>query len=469
VIAIILFPFSMTFFFLILLWIWRRRDDGDTGGLFGPNFGVILLVVMVAVAGVAPYAIGTASAQTDTAEYESADLLVFTASENKSQNTAINNDVIALDADTGDTAWKTELYDQQDESNDALAVAWDNSTNQVYAVGLDPVDNIATVYEIEDATGNITDTSELNISVDSIGTRAVAQDGVLVFSSQSATYKYNAETNEFTEVYQYQEDAFAYDIGYDTADSEPSEVFVWNDTTFDSHIYDNGSEQSNFSTNNGVNQVVHIGDGWLYQETDIYYLGDDGTEWTVPGDYTENFLVGAEQSGGYVYARVGDDLRRFNQSDGSSTALNTGLSEVGTVGKMQLDYRSVNGSGTIHTYNTIFAQNLAQSDSTHHYRIYDADTGDILYSESIAYDSNLHQSVAIVYDSQDTQTAVVGSSPSGVLGGEVLLSIALLRGSLIGVGIVALLLRSVWGILIYPVKLVLLPFRLVWSAIRWVF
>jgi hypothetical protein len=136
---------------------------------------------------------------------------------------------------------------------------------------------------------------------------------------------------------------------------------------------------------------------------------------------------------------------------------------------MQLDYRSVNGSGTIHTYNTIFAQNLAQSDSTHHYRIYDADTGDILYSESIAYDSNLHQSVAIVYDSQDTQTAVVGSSSSGVIGGEVLLAIALLLGSLIGLGIVALLLRSVWGILIYPVKLVLLPFRLVWSAIRWVF
>lgn len=470
ILGFVALPFSLTLLFLFLFWIRRRRDDDA-------NFAVALLAMLVLTAGVAPYTIGQASAQTETVEYEPADLLVFTASENKTGAAPISHDVVALDAQSGDEAWRTSLVDDDDEFNRALAVSWDKSTNQIYAIGEDSADDEYRIYELDDATGNITDSHTLNISAETISYRTVAQNGSLIFSTRTATYRYDASTNSVSLVYEYDAEPYAH---FAAVDDGELQSFVWSQSQSTAYIYQNGSLDRSFATESNITSASHVGDGWIYQnQDDVKYVADNGTTRKTSMRATEQHLHAASDSAGYYqFMRVDNSFGYYN-SDGYSV-LKDDLVENGDTMLMQLDYRTVNDSETVHEYSATAVSGFDEfesTDRTHYYRIYDK-TGDILYSEYIPYDSNKPQSIAIVYsadtDSTQIDTGVVGGDDGGLLSQvspEVGLAIvmAVLVGTVIGLGIVYALLRSFWNILIYPLMILLLPLRLIWRLLDRIF
>ncbi|QLH78146.1 hypothetical protein HZS55_12900 [Halosimplex rubrum] len=469
VIGFIAFPFSLTILFFVLLWLRRRRDGGGgNGGLFGPNFA-LMLIGLVLISGVAPYMVGPASAQTDTPEYETADLLVFTAAENKSQVAQETQDkVVALNPNTSEVAWETRLNDSTN-GNIVYSVAWDKSQHRIYATSMEE-DGSIHLYELEDATGEVEDVHHLNLTPDAIGKDSIARDGTLYFTTDAGRYTYDFETENLTSTNSYTPPAEGYAIGF--SDGQAA-ISTYGSDYITTYLGD--TEQYQAYTTQNISSIQHTEIGFLYQDENNISLRNTLDRDVVWSDSTARTLRlhGATSNGqDTIYARVGASLYSYERDSGNQTVLYDGsIPDNTTAGFAEVDYKS----GRIHTYQTVGGQDLANDTPTHLYHIHNASTGELLYSEEIVYDSNQHQSVAIVYEQTDTVEVIVGSggsdySPEDVfgelVGQQLMLIVGVFGSTLLGLIVILVVVKSVWKTVTLPFRILFFPFKMIGKFLK---
>jgi hypothetical protein len=433
----------------------------------------LILVMMVLTTTVGPMLfIDPVSAQTDSAEYETADLLVFTASENKSQVAQETQDkVVALDPNTSEVAWETRLNNSTN-GNIVYSVAWDESQNRIYATSMEE-DGSIQLYELQDATGDVEDVHKLNLTPELIGKDTTARNGVLYFTTDGNSYRYDFENESLTATNSYTPSAQTYGIGFTDGQAAISTYGSEFITT-----YLGETEQYQTYTSGNITSIQHTEIGFLYQDNSNISLRNTSTGSVIWSSSTSQstILYGATSEGqDTIYARVGDDLYSYERDSGNQSVLYDGSIPANTTaGFAQVDFKN----GRIHTYQTVGGYDLANDTPTHLYHIHDSETGELLYSEEIAYDSNKHQSVAIVYEEADTVEVIVGGGGSDyspedvfgeIVGEQLMLTIGVLGGILFGLIFIVLVLKFVWSTVTAPFRILLFPFKIIWKAMKMVF
>jgi len=428
------------------------------------SFALILIVMIVSTSVGPMLFVGDVTAQTDSPEYETADLLVFTAGENKSQVAQETQDkVVALNPNTSEVAWETRLNNSTN-GNIVYSVAWDRSANRIYATSMEE-DGSIHLYELQDATGDVEDVHRLNLTPELIGKDSIARNGVLYFTTDGNSYRYDFENESLTATNSYTPSAQTYGIGFTDGQAAISTYGSDFITT-----YLRETEQYQTYTSGNINSIQHTELGFLYQDSSNISLRNTSTGSVIWDSSTtqSTILYGATSDGqDTIYARVGDDFYSYDATTGNQSVLyDDSIPSNTTGGFAQVDYRN----GLIHTYQTVGGYDLANDTPTHLYHIHDSETGELLYSEEIAYDSNKHQSVAIVYEQADTVEVIVGSGGSDysfgdVIGQQLMLTVGVLGGVLLGLLVIVVVLKFVWKTVTTPFRILLFPFKLIWRII----
>ncbi|WP_134672483.1 carboxypeptidase-like regulatory domain-containing protein [Halorussus marinus] len=430
------------------------------------QFALILVMLVLSMMVAPPMMVGDVTAQTteSSPSEEVADLLVFTAFEDRNGQ-PIKDTVYAVDPATNETAWVTELnHSNTTEPESAIAVASDETANQVYALSLDS-NNTAHIYSIDSASGDTVESHKLNLTSTQLGRWAVADNGTLHFSTSETTYRFDFSDDSLTEMYTYESVPIqSYSMGIQDGQLEQA---AYSDDLGATFIYKGTNRTDDFS--GSLSRIEFTSQGYVYQTSGDSYLEfrtDGQTTWSYVE--SESLLRAAASDGNQVYATVGDELRQYGTTANSDeTVLYTANPSDNTSHRLStLEY----DSGYLHQFQTRqgTAENLTSDTPTLVYRLYDPSTGDLVYETKIAHDSNYHRSVAVVHDTDRISAIVGGSEPAYSLG-DILDEYLPTEYILAGLGILFVafvgILLLIWKVAKMPVRVILAPVRFVmWLA-----
>jgi hypothetical protein len=426
------------------------------------QFALILVILVLSMTVAPPMFVGDVTAQTTESSPpdEVADLLVFTAFEDRSGQ-PIKDTVYAVDPASNETAWVTELnHSNTTEPESAIAVASDETANQVYALSLDS-NNTAHIYSIDSASGDIVESHELNLTSTQLGRWAVADNGTLHFSTSETTYRFDFSDDSLTEMYTYESTPIqSYSMGIQDGELQQA---AYSDDLGATFIYEGTNRTDDFSAS--ISRIEFTSQGYVYQTS-----GDSYLEFRTAGQTTwsyvesESLLRAAASDGTSVYATVGDELRQYGTTANSDeTVLYTANPSDKTSHRLStLEY----DSGHLHQFQTRqgTTENLTSDTPTLVYRLYNTSTGDLVYETKIAHNSNYHRSVAVVHDTDRISAIVGGSEPANSLG-DILDEYLPTEYILAGLGILFVafvgILLLIWKVAKMPVRVILAPVRFV--------
>ncbi|MBP1986979.1 hypothetical protein [Halolamina salifodinae] len=431
------------------------------------NFSKLLalsIIALLLVGTVGPTMfVGDVTAADSSPPDEAADLLVFTAFEDKN-GTPVKDTVYAVDPQTNETAWATALNASGTGNESAITVATDESADKIYALTIGD-NNTVRAYAIN-FSGGITESHKLNLTTDQLGRFAQANNSTFYFNTPDRTYKFNFESDSMTEMYTYEMTPVkAYSMGLQDGQLQQAAYSPDLNTTF---IYDGTNQTDNFKES--VTRIQYTSQGYVYQtggESYLEFRKNGNTTWSyVEPDYN---LRAAASDGSKVYASVGDELRKYGTTANSNeTVLHTANPSNETSHRLStLEY----DSGYLHNFETRQGTNLSTDTPTLIYRLYNTSTGDLVYETKISHDSNYHRSVAVVRD-DGSSTVIAGGSEEYTLAdilSEYLPSMELILGILALVVIGGIGLALLFKIFKLPVMILLYPFIIIWKISLWFF
>ena len=426
------------------------------------QFALILVMLVLSMTVAPPMFVGDVTAQTTESgpPDEVADLLVFTAFEDRNGQ-PIKDTVYAVDPATNETAWVTELnHSNTTEPESAIAVASDETAHRIYALTIGDNDSVR-AYSLESSSGDIVESHKLNLTSNQIGRFAEADNSNLYFNTPDETFRFDFESDSLTEMYTYESvPVQAYSMGIQGGELQQAAYAPNLEATF---VYEGTNRTDDFS--GPVSRIDHTTQGYVYQTSGDSYLEfrtDGQTTWSYVE--SESLLRAAASDGNQVYATVGDELRQYGTTANSDeTVLYTANPSDKTSHRLStLEY----DSGHLHQFQTRqgTAENLTSDRPTLVYRLYDPSTGDLVYETKIAHDSNYHRSVAVVHDTDRISAIVGGSEPANSLG-DILDEYLPTEYILAGLGILFVafvgILLLIWKVAKMPVRVILAPVRFV--------
>ncbi|RDZ64031.1 hypothetical protein C5B90_13090 [Haloferax sp. Atlit-12N] len=430
------------------------------------QFALILVILVLSMMVAPPMMVGDVTAQTTESgpPEEVADLLVFTAFEDRNGQ-PIKDTVYAVDPSTNETAWVTELNASGTGNESAIAVASDETAHRIYALTIGDNDSVR-AYSLESSSGDIVESHKLNLTSYQLGRFAVAGDSSLYFNTPDKTYSFDFSSDSLTEMYTYESvPVQAYSMGIQDGQLEQAAYAPDLEATF---VYEGTNRTDDFG--GSLSRIDHTTQGYVYQTSGESYLEfrtDGQTTWSYVE--SESLLRAAASDGTSVYATVGDELRQYGTTANSDeTVLYTANPSDKTSHRLStLEY----DSGHLHQFQTRQGntENLTSDTPTLVYRMHDPSTGDLVYETKIAHDSNYHRSVAVVHDTDKISAIVGGSEPAYSLG-DILDEYLPTEYILAGLGILFVafvgILLLIWKVAKMPLKILSFPFKMFWKLLK---